>query len=225
MRRYAGWLLPLLLTACTLPLVWEPQSTPMGERPPTSEFVTVGALSPTPVSQPTPTPIPDTPLPSPSALPDPTTSPLTPTPTPIPMRFVLQPGNPVAVADFGHTELGCNWMGVAGQVFDMRGRPIQSLVVEAGGTLAGAEVRALGVTGGAGQYGEGGYELKLSDRVLGSEGTLWVQVFSLSGEPLSERVFFDTYAACDRNLILVNFIERPVASHQSFLPAFKKLAP
>lgn len=121
-----------------------------------------------PAASPTPEPAipdsqPETPEPGPSF-----------TPTPELPPYILQPGSPVAVPNFAHPELGCDWLGIGGQIFDRRGRPQKSVIVEVSGTLAGIEINKLVVSGGAAIFGEGGYEIKLSERPIGSEETLWI---------------------------------------------------
>ncbi len=141
--------------------------------------------------------------------------------------FVVQPGSPINVQNFSHPELGCDWLGVAGQAFDTAGQPVRFLVVVAGGTLAGGEVNDLTVTGSAPIYGPGGYELTLAQRPLGSTGTIWIQLFDLEGKPLSERIVLDTVNDCSRNLILLNFLKLPgpddqTSSQPLYLPLIRK---
>lgn len=87
-------------------------------------------------------------------------------PTPIPMKYTLQPGTPVAVGGFVHSDLGCNWMGVGGQVFALDSTPVKQLVVELGGTMNGQAVSQLSLTGAATQWGPGGYEFTLADHPI-----------------------------------------------------------
>ena len=55
---------------------------------------------------------------------DPTSSPIPPTPTPEPAPpFAVLPGAPLFSPAFLHADLGCAWMGVAGQVFAADGQP------------------------------------------------------------------------------------------------------
>jgi hypothetical protein len=119
--------------------------------------------------------------------------------------YEAQLGSPTYLPNFAHAELGCNWLGLAGQVFDLEQQPVKNLIVEVGGQLNGADLPVLSLTGLAPQYGPGGYEVTLTDRPAASRNSLWVQVFDLSGRPLSEMVYFDTFAGCGRNLILFNF--------------------
>jgi hypothetical protein len=121
------------------------------------------------------------------------------------MPFVLQPGNPVAIANFSHPDLGCNWMGVAGQVIALDNVPIPGLMVQLGGVLDGNLMVPVTVTGTATQYGEGAYEFTLDSQPKASQKTLWVQLLDQDGNPLSEKIYFDTFEDCEKALVLVNF--------------------
>lgn len=104
-----------------------------------------------------------------------------------------------------NSDLDCNWTGVGGQVTDLQGSPVIGLTVQLGGSLNGASVYMLGLTGTAIQYGRAGYEFKLADQPVASKQSLWVQLLDQAGLALSERVYFDTYNDCQKNLILINF--------------------
>ena len=138
------------------------------------------------------------------------TASLTPTATftAIPYPYVVQEGCPVYMPNFAHPDAGCNWLGVAGQVFDAEHIGIENLVVIAGGTLAGAPIDIVQMTGSATAYGSGGYELVLSSTVVASEGTLWVQVKDLAGTPLTPKIYLDTHDDCFQNLLLLNFVQQ-----------------
>lgn len=115
--------------------------------------------------------------------------------------FELQPTGVMAIQGF----YGCNWEGVAGQVFDLAGIPIQNLILHLGGFWAGQTVSAEKLTGSASQYGPAGYEFLLGTQTLGSTQALWIQMFDSTHKEISARVYLDTYNDCARNLILVNF--------------------
>ncbi|HEY5571569.1 MAG TPA: hypothetical protein VIK64_01025 [Anaerolineales bacterium] len=136
-------------------------------------------------------------------------------------KYVVQPGSPRWLPNFSHPELGCNYLGIAGQIFDRDGLPAKMLVVEAGGVLQGTDLFALSLSGITQNFGPGGFEIILSDHVIESNDSVWVQVYDLQGLPLSERVFVDTLADCQRNLALVNFVEFSFSEVQTrfFLPA------
>lgn len=123
------------------------------------------------------------------------------------MPFVVSPGTPVGTSSQTfHAESGCNWLGVAGQVFDLSGAPVSGQQVRIGGTLLGSAVDMLTLTGLTTAYGTAGfYEFVLGTKPVVSKGTLWVQLIDQGGVPMSDKVYFDTYDSCDKNLIFVNF--------------------
>jgi hypothetical protein len=123
------------------------------------------------------------------------------------MPFKVIQGDPVALENYGHQYLGCNWMGVTGRVFDLTDAPIaQGLTVQLGGTLDSMPVEKRVLIGAAAQfYGPGAYEIPLSDRPIASSRSLWVQLLDQADIPLSEKVYFDTFAECEKSLILIDF--------------------
>jgi len=129
-------------------------------------------------------------------------------PTPVP--FYLQEGSPAYITNFVYPNKACNWMGVAGQVFDANNVPVINLVIIIRGQLGGRTIDKIAVTGipEADVYGPGGYEIQLADQALESSGTLVIQVFGLEGIPLSNPAPFDTYNDCSKNLIIINFVEK-----------------
>lgn len=118
--------------------------------------------------------------------------------------FDIQAGSPAYVANLAYPELGCRWMGVAGQVYDSTGAPIENLGVKLTGVLNNAEIEELAITGTSPQYGPGGFEIKLADEPIASLGSLSLQLLSDDGQPLSDEIFFDTSDNCAENLVLVN---------------------
>ncbi len=137
--------------------------------------------------------------------------------------YIVQVGTPLGTANFIHPEVGCNWSGVGGQVFDLNGEVVTGLVVQVGGVLSGVEFLSLGITGNSPALGEGGYEVKLADRPVATNGALWVQVFDVNGNPLSHRIFIETFGVCDRNFILLNFTEvRATIGVPVYLPMIVK---
>lgn len=131
------------------------------------------------------------------------------TPTPFVYRFALREGSPTAIPNLYHPELGCNWMGVGGQAVDMSGAPLIGLIVRIGGILPGVTLPdpLMSLTGVALNYGRAGYEFTLADRPIASLGSLWIQLLDQSGVPLSEQIFFETHDSCDKNLIIIDFIQ------------------
>lgn len=133
--------------------------------------------------------------------------PLEPTPNPlVDPIFTLQPGGPFYLPNFNHPDDGCNWLGVAGQVFDDEELEILNLSVIAGNRLDGEDHNLAATTGQAAAYGLGGYEIKLSSQPVNTSNLFWVQVLDTEGQPLSQRIYFETVEDCEQNLVLVNFV-------------------
>ena len=38
---------------------------------------------------------------------------------------------------------------------------------------------------------------------MGTTSTLWIQLEDVQGLPMSERIYFDTYADCEHNLVVI----------------------
>ena len=147
--------------------------------------------------------------PIPSNTPEPT-----PEETPIPTidlesgtTFTIQEGSPSYEENSFHPEAGCNWLGVAGQVFDDEGTPVSGILVETGGFLGEIEISGITLTGMAGDYGEGGYEIVLGDVPAASEGAIWIQLLDQANLPLMEKIYFETFDSCDSNLVKLNFAQ------------------
>ena len=119
-------------------------------------------------------------------------------------KYIVQPGTPLAVANFAQSEAGCNWSGIGGQVFSADGEPVTNLVIDIEGKLDGQEVLFLAITGTAPQIGPGGFVIKFGDHPVASDGTMFFQVFNLQGIPQSDLIPLTTYASCDHNMIVMN---------------------
>lgn len=195
------------------PVILPPSSTPT-----LTPTATLNLLAPTFTPQPTSTPEPTRP-PNPTATPLPTFTPfsivtppteeVTPTATPV---YAFEPldDHPLAIQNVTHQDLGCSWMGIGGQVLDSNGAPLVGLVVKLSGTLAGEVIDMLTLTGSAAQFGYGpsGYEFVLADEPVPSSSELYIQLLDQAGGPLSDRIVFNTFADCSRNLILISFVEK-----------------
>jgi hypothetical protein len=208
-------ILALALQACNLPLSvpgpvaseGTPGRTPNpGEVTSTSLPVVTAVTTkiiPTQAVTDTPAPV----LPTPAAPTATQTAAIPVVPTRLPMKYSLQPGTPVGLPSFVHTDLACKWMGVGGQVFALDSTPVQGLVVELGGTLAGQPISQLSLTGASTEWGPGGYEFTLASQPVESSGTLWLRALDLNGKPVSDKIFFTTYQDCSKNQVMINFIE------------------
>jgi hypothetical protein len=127
---------------------------------------------------------------------------LTPRYTLSPFQFTLQNGNPAYLKNFANTA-GCNWLGIAGQVFDLNGNVIVNLLVH----LEGGGLNVDAVTGSRIEYGPGGYELFLGSTPINTTDVYHIQLRSSQGQPLSDVYVIPTFADCNKNLILANFVQ------------------
>ena len=192
-------------TATMLPTIIVASETPLPTRTPTASPTNTSVPTNTATSSPSPT---NTSIPTKTATlkPSPTAT-FTKTPTALP--YSLQPGTPVYIKNFAYPAKGCNWIGVAGQIFGADKKPKLNLVVVVKGVYGGKPIEVIGVSGTiAGDiYGPGGFELQIGNTPLATKGQLSVQVFNLEGNPLTKAVVFDTYSDCTRNLIIINFTQ------------------
>ncbi len=154
-------------------------------------------LTPEPTIQPEPT---ETNTPTEINIPT-----ITITPEPITYSYTIQPGSPVYMENVFHPDLGENWMGIGGQVFNEMNLPQPYLIVRVQGTLNGQEVNFTTMTGVARFLGPEGYEIELSTIGVDSTGELSISLFDLLGNQISESFFFDTFSAPDKAQIVFNF--------------------
>ena len=140
------------------------------------------------------------------------TNPPEPTSTATRVPYTLQVMNPHYLGNFTHSELGCDWLGIGGQIFNSEGVVQKDIIIKTGGDLDGSPAIEQMTMPLADPdidlaYGPGGFELTLANSPAESDSTLWIQLFSLEGDPLSEQIFLITYDDCQKNLLLINFIE------------------
>ncbi len=177
-----------------LPATWTPEPTP--------------EPSPTPTLRPTSTPFPtETPfyLATPETGEGGQTEAAEPEENASPYPYVVHNGRIIAIENIYHADAGCSWSGVGGQVFDMKGGSINGLTAFMGGMINGRTLQTMPTIVGALDI-PGYYEFTLADAPFDSTGKLWVQLYDQSGQiPLSEKVYFDTYNDCQKNLIIINF--------------------
>ena len=139
--------------------------------------------------------------------PIPEMTPISPTETPFSgyYAFALQNDINAIQSTLFKPNYGCNWIGVAGQVFDLQGRPVMGVRVWLRGTYNGKRVDLLSLTLESSPYGPSGFELTLGDTPLNSTEKLSIQLLDQANIPISDRVYFDTFEDCQKNLILINF--------------------
>ena len=124
-----------------------------------------------------------------------------PTPTRSPYPFTMDDNSPTYTENFANNA-GCNWLGVAGQVFDLDGEP-----VPAGAYMVGIldPVTSWSFTGSAPEYGPSGWEIYLWNEPI--VATYQIQLFTPAGTPVSDIYTFVTVDSCDQNLVLINFVQ------------------
>jgi hypothetical protein len=184
---------------------------------------TLPAIIQLPTSTATPVSLPPTWTPTVTITPVPTITPFVATPAmDTPVGSTLTPiatadasakypfmsiGDPTAVANtIFHPDKDCNWQGIAGQVWDIQGRPLIGYRIHLQGYYNGGHVEYNTLSGGAQEwYGESGYEFVLSNKPIDTTGKLTLQLEDQSFMAISNLVTINTYADCQKNLILVNF--------------------
>lgn len=215
----------LILTACSMPVkptqIVQPVTPQTQLETPTIEVIAQAVPSATailPEAKPSPTPTKKI-----SLRPTPTTeSVFAPEET---YLYSVQAGTPIQTSNFVDLTVGCNWMGVGGQVFSNDEQPVKGLIAEVGGTLGNEAILSLAITGGSTILGTGGFVVKLADQPVASDNTLWIQLFDLAGTPKSEKIYFSTFGGtegCEKNLVIVNFREIGTMSLEYYLPSIFK---
>ena len=119
------------------------------------------------------------------------------------LPYNLQSVDPLYTTNFAHPEAGCNWMGVAGQIFNEDLQPVNGMVVVVEGVTNNSMIELLGYSGLAEAYGPGGYELVIGE--VNGPGIFWIQLFGEDGKPLSEIYSFQMNGTCEQNLAVINF--------------------
>jgi hypothetical protein len=105
-------------------------------------------------------------------------------------------------------QLDCNWLVIAGQVWDLQGDPVtDSVSVHLFGELDGYAIDQYRLPGSETVYGESGYEFALEGLVVDSNETLYIQLVDANNLPLSHPYLLQTFDDCQKNLILVNFMQ------------------
>jgi hypothetical protein len=175
---------------------------------PFSELNPFPPVPPTAIPSNTPTLAPETPTETPTATLEPSA---TPTIDIAGGFFQIQEGSPAPLdSTVFHPELGCNFMGIAGQAFNLSGTPISDLQVHVTGTLADQPIDTIGLTGAATQYGSGAYyEIQLGTQPIASDNTLQVVLMNATGSNISDPLTFSTTSSCQENLLIINFSEMP----------------
>ena len=175
---------------------------PYGVPPqPTTSPTVTSTLAPSPTASVTQT---LTPIPTSTATQTQTPT-ITLTPT-LELRPFILMGEPETMSSaLIRPQLGCEWLVIAGQVWDLQDAPVTGLTLHLFGELDGYTIDRFVLTGSAAAYGESGYEFALENLLVDSEDSLFIQLVDTNGLPLSHPYAIQTFNDCQRNLILVNF--------------------
>ncbi len=191
-------MVPTLFIPSITPIPTSPFATPA----PTATFSVAPLVTDTP-DQPTPTAIEGTPI---GTLSSGTVTPATPTAKVTAVYSFEIQGDPKAIdATLFDPNHGCTWMGVAGRAYDLQNGPVTKLEVQLFGILDGNLLSLTSLTGTSTQYGPSGFEFTLASKPVASNQRLWIRLVDQAGVPLSDRIFFDTFADCTKNLVVINF--------------------
>lgn len=134
-------------------------------------------------------------------------TPIEPTETPFSGYFAFALQNDINAIESSliRPNYGCEWVGVAGQVFDLQGRPVVGVRVWLRGTYDGKRINLYSLTMESSPYGPSGFEFTLGEKPISTNGQLSIQLLDQAGIPISERIYFDTFEDCQQNLVLINF--------------------
>jgi hypothetical protein len=117
--------------------------------------------------------------------------------------FIVEGGNPT----YSASPYGCTWLGVAGAVYDLSHNPLDNLIITITGQLSGKAIALEQITGSFSDEMQGEFEFQLANEPALSLNALRIQLFDGNRTPISDKIVFNTYAACDKNLITVVLIQ------------------
>jgi hypothetical protein len=119
-----------------------------------------------------------------------------------PVWFVKDAASPTYLMNYANNA-GCNWLGIAGEVFDLQGNPVPVNVYRVHVWESGIDQRV--AVGGAPVYGPSGYEIFLFDSPRVEDHKL--QLETQDGRPVSPIYEDQTRASCNQNLLYFVFIQ------------------
>lgn len=96
---------------------------------------------------------------------------------------------------------GCNWASIAGTVTAADGSGLSGFRVQ----VSGNGLSETAFSGAARTFGAGGFELPLANAPQAD--TYSVQLLSAQGVPLSDVFNIETFADCERNVTLIDFVQ------------------
>ncbi|MBN1285583.1 MAG: hypothetical protein JXB47_09305 [Anaerolineae bacterium] len=117
--------------------------------------------------------------------------------------FGIQGAGPAFMPQFVYPAAGCNWQGIAGQVFGLQGEELtQNLVVH----VWGEDYDDLVAVGQSLAYGESGWESFLGNAT--NSGVYYVQLLHQDARQLSDVVRVEFSDSCAGNLATVYFQQK-----------------
>jgi hypothetical protein len=119
-----------------------------------------------------------------------------------PVWFVKSPESPRYLQNYANNA-GCNWLGIAGLVFDLQGNPVSPGEYQVHAWGSGIDIRVS--VSGAPAYGPSGYEVYLSDSPVVNNYSL--QLETAVGRPVSPIYEVQTHASCSENLLFFVFLQ------------------
>lgn len=119
-----------------------------------------------------------------------------------PVWFVKDAASPTYLPNYANNA-GCNWLGIAGEVFDLQGDPVPIGIYQVHVWESGIDSRVL--VGGAPAYGPSGYEQYLFDSPRVQDHKLQLEM--QGGRPVSPIYEVQTRASCNQNLLYFVFIQ------------------
>ncbi|MDX1663831.1 MAG: hypothetical protein R3272_08555 [Candidatus Promineifilaceae bacterium] len=152
--------------------------------------------TPTPTNTATPT---DTPSPTPTPGPS-----LTPTNTRSAFLFTKSDESPNYTSNYANAA-GCDWLGIAGGVTNVRGNPVTGGQYQVHVWGCGVDVRTLAGSAPAYSTHGAGYEVYLFNEPV--TRTCNVQLETSNGSAVSQVYTIQTGNACNTNLTLFNFVQ------------------
>lgn len=199
-----------VLPTNTATLTPTPSNTPRPTLPPTFTFTPTASPTLTATITPTAT-ITDTPTITftPAATDTPTITPTAsdtpgPSPTPLPTvsPYLFGVERPVQLST-NRNVTGCNWQGIGGNVTGLDGQPY-SITLQVHTFNQSLDLTR--PTGSNSLYGPvSGYEIRLLD--VPTTQTVFVQLESVNGVQISERIEVRFPGNCNENLATVNFVQ------------------
>jgi len=178
-----------------------PSGTPTPAPALTADYTAEATLQPSPTWTATPTDT-ETPTPWPTYTPTASPTPLPPTMTPAPSPTRSAFTYTAAITYQVHPVQLCDWMGVAGTVTDLQGRPALGAFVHIWGLGGVDEIVAAGANP---SYGPSGWEVRLGRGQIVGNWTAQLVASPETKESLSDAYLISMPGDCKRNLALVRF--------------------